>query len=593
MSSKRLYQIINSAYINNDTNAMRDAYNEYLNTHCLRPQRVRIVDSHTQKVSFIDTPCGRCEHCMQTKVNEWCTRMYAHAEDFKHIYFVTLTYRSFMHPDHPRNKLLLSKLSQAVWHLDSYNQTKRYCYNPCILCKDHYQKFLKKLRKYSGLNDITYVVSGEYGKTYGRPHFHLILFTNGTLTPDIVRRAWTVSLWKSVDGSFAFRRNQRYGGKQEDYLIGNVDFHDLVSNGTFNTKCKIKVDNNIMSAANCFAYVCKYVVKRGNINFSRLNLAHRNLFYKETFVNCYNRIMPFSDVENFLTNNKFPLSDIDTIINSLKQHTYEKTIYRPTGKIINDFLIQKQKVTKENYSFILEVLPPAYFEFRSKFSPFVEFSRGTPIGSVYAKNHIQEFAQDVFKRPILQDSGFVVPSYFRLKAQQYNYGLRKIRQTLKSRSFAFSGLVDLYRRFESDLQNSSLPREYLHCLKDYQDISPALRSPLHAFADSFTGERIILYNEHAQHYKFDRHTRSYKFTRAVPVADWLRHWCTCLQDELKRFASRTQVSKENMRLVDAASCIMTDIGDDTKTIQDRYEKLRSDIKRYQDSLYHESHASVE
>ena len=180
--SARFARLVKDAYTNNDHTAALDAYYDWQVKNCLHPYWIWITDSHTQQRRRIRVSCGNCFHCRQTKINEWCTRMYAHAEDFSNVYFVTLTYRSITDPQLDVNRLLLSKLSQAIWIHDSRNYNHHLSYNPCLLVKKHYQDFLKRLRKNTGLKDISYVLSGEYGHDYGRPHFHLILFTNGILT---------------------------------------------------------------------------------------------------------------------------------------------------------------------------------------------------------------------------------------------------------------------------------------------------------------------------------------------------------------------------------------------------------------------------
>lgn len=44
------------------------------------------------------------------------------------------------------------------------------------LQKDHVQLFIKRLRKYLEPDKIRYFLSGEYGDTYQRPHYHAIVF---------------------------------------------------------------------------------------------------------------------------------------------------------------------------------------------------------------------------------------------------------------------------------------------------------------------------------------------------------------------------------------------------------------------------------
>lgn len=281
-SASRLNMLVDSAYKNDDITGVRDAFCQYYNCNCLHPIKQKIFDAHTQIYRDIFVNCGKCEHCRQTKINEWCTRMYAHAEDFKHIYFVTLTYRSFYDDQRLVNRLMLDKLKAALWHKDSFNSTKHLAFSPCLLVKKHYQDFLKRLRKNTGLTDITYVLSGEYGHDYGRPHFHMILFTNGVLTKHDIDRAWSVALWQNFDShEITYKTSQKNNGKAHYFSIGRVDFHDLVTNGTFNTTAKIKVDGTFMNASNCFSYVCKYVCKSEDANLNRVKLAYRCLLNKQ------------------------------------------------------------------------------------------------------------------------------------------------------------------------------------------------------------------------------------------------------------------------------------------------------------------------
>ena len=248
----RLAQIIESAYKNEDTQLMRDAYKEYQAANCYFPRSQFIYDAHTQQIRSITIACGSCYHCKESKINEWVTRMYAHAEDFKNVYFITLTYRSFVDLKSDASKLVIKKLKDAIWLRDAFNATKHYSYNPCILIKSHYQNFLKRLRKNTRAR-ISYVLSGEYGHDYGRPHFHLILFSDIPISRADIVRAWSVCLWRSSTGKFSYRTNQRKNGVAYDFPIGRIDFNDLVSNGSFNTYAKVRVDGKYLDVANCFA----------------------------------------------------------------------------------------------------------------------------------------------------------------------------------------------------------------------------------------------------------------------------------------------------------------------------------------------------
>ena len=594
MSSSTFARNVQDAYINNDLTAARDAYREWQVGQCLHPQFITITDSHTCCKRKILVPCGKCQHCVETKINEWCTRMYAHAEDFKNVYFVTLTYRSITDPSLAVNQLLLHKLVQAVWHRDCFNHNKHYSYNPCLLVKKHYQDFIKRLRKNTGLTDITYVLSGEYGSTYGRPHFHMVLFTNGTLTQADVTRAWSVALWRQNDGSWSYRRNQKYGGTAFDFPIGRVDFHDLVQNGTFNTTAKIKVDGSYMNAANCFSYVCKYVCKRDKVNFSRVKLAYRSLFHTEKFVNLFDNSVSYKIAKQWLLDHGYTQYDAENLYNNqLKFLSYEKTIYQPCENVYQHGLLRSVARQKNGYSFNECLLPEVFFDFKSFYLPFCEFSRGTPIGSVYAKRNIQEFVQGIFTRPLLQSSGFVVPSYFRSKAQEYVYGFREVRKTFSSSSLAFGSLPRLHSLLDEmsthgiSLFRSSTPRVVSYSHSSYLFHSPEI------FADKYTGERICFNPSSVTYYKYSRKKRDYLPLRSVSVADFARDCVIRLQLELDRYNRSVSQSNENLRLRERAFLLLTDMGESPSSLVSRFEHQQQAEYAERQRIYYSIHSSVE
>lgn len=593
-SSSAIYlRKVNDAICNRDKTAAQDAFYDYHKNHCLNPRYIKILDQHTSKYRHIQIGCGHCFYCTQTKVNSWCTRMYAHAEDFKNVYFVTLTYRSITNPNLPVNKLLLDKLSQAVWHYDNFNSTHHLCYSPCLLQKSHYQNFLKRLRKNTGINDLSFVLSGEYGSKYGRPHFHMVLFTNSTLSAADIRRAWSVCLWKSNEGKWSYRTSQTRNGVAYDFPIGNVDFHDLVSNGTFNTAGKVKVDGTFMNAANCFQYVCKYVVKRDKANLIRIRIAYRDLFNKYKYVKIFDKEVLFENaIETLLLLGYSPEKADEIIQNNLKFKTYEKIIFEPCEGIFKHGLCCEKPFEIGGCQFSRELLPKHYQDFIDSFVPFCEFSRGCPIGCIYATRHISEFAQDVFNKPLLQDTGFVVPDYFRHKAQKYLYRLRRERTTISGKSMVLSSLPDISRLFQSpDGSNLS----YMLCDDigyDFQKIKQYIQSDFHHFCDAYTGERIVLYNNHAQYYKYDRKSRSYQFTRAVSLPEWIRVNALNLQLEFDRAAAKLRMSNENFRERDAADTLMNEFGD-RNALLDSFSQRVAALRAQTQKQYEAQHNSVE
>lgn len=90
-------------------------------------------------------PCGRCIGCRLERSRQWAIRCMHEARRYDDNCFITLTY------------------SDENLPLD------------CSLSLSDYQKFLKRLRKRSGKH-IRFFGCGEYGETYGRPHYHILLF---------------------------------------------------------------------------------------------------------------------------------------------------------------------------------------------------------------------------------------------------------------------------------------------------------------------------------------------------------------------------------------------------------------------------------
>ncbi len=90
--------------------------------------------------------CGRCIGCRLDKSREWAIRCVHEAQMHDENCFITLTYDE-----------------QNLPHDGSLN-------------KQHFQKFIKKLRKYVEPKKFRYFHCGEYGEKLQRPHYHACLF---------------------------------------------------------------------------------------------------------------------------------------------------------------------------------------------------------------------------------------------------------------------------------------------------------------------------------------------------------------------------------------------------------------------------------
>ena len=132
---------------------------------CFRPlkgwySRVRNEDTGKRSVVFkrseglydrpVTVPCGKCIGCKLEFSRQWAMRCVHESQLYDNNCFLTLTY-------------------------DDGNIPKG-----GTLVKSHFQKFMKRLRKfvnkqYPGKR-IKYLHCGEYGSESGRPHYHAIIF---------------------------------------------------------------------------------------------------------------------------------------------------------------------------------------------------------------------------------------------------------------------------------------------------------------------------------------------------------------------------------------------------------------------------------
>lgn len=111
---------------------------------------------------YLDVPCGKCSVCEYNRKQEWIIRLVHESMASQYSFFVTLTYS------------------------DEYVPICPDCGKP-YLCKADAMDFVnnaKRFFKFYGYN-FRYFIVGEYGETYGRPHFHLLCFLNHLTETDI------------------------------------------------------------------------------------------------------------------------------------------------------------------------------------------------------------------------------------------------------------------------------------------------------------------------------------------------------------------------------------------------------------------------
>ncbi|AXL15266.1 replication initiator protein [Microviridae sp.] len=137
----------------------------------------------------IELPCGQCIGCRLERSRQWAIRCLHEASLYDDNCFLTLTYSDVNLP------------------IDG------------SLNKEHFQKFMKRLRKkYPRLpgNTIRYFHCGEYGEKLNRPHYHACLF-NIDFTDKV--------LWKNKNGFKLYTSESLSQLWPYGYcIIGNVTF---------------------------------------------------------------------------------------------------------------------------------------------------------------------------------------------------------------------------------------------------------------------------------------------------------------------------------------------------------------------------------
>lgn len=294
MNAKQLYNVCLDSCADGRTRHMvaDSALKEYTKCHCYHPLKVKCFDSHLGQFVERFVPCGKCYHCLETKQNEWCSRVYAHLEDFKYAYFVTLTYRSFSQGSlrFPSLRYIFNYLRESAFNNDSFNYGNVLTWSPCLLVKSHYQNYFKRLRKVAPI--FTFFGCGEYGKRFGRPHYHFIIFSHEPIEKQLFIDAWSLSL--SVDEFGNVRPSKNSNGKFRHHF-GKVDVQELFTNGVFSNN-KVSVDGSIMDAARVIKYVSKYVGKK-SYNTKRIELVYNNL--KNNYYETKNHPFPYSGLSEF------------------------------------------------------------------------------------------------------------------------------------------------------------------------------------------------------------------------------------------------------------------------------------------------------
>ena len=145
-----------------------------------------VFDRSLSNGQLMEVPCGQCIGCRLERSRQWAVRCVHEASLYDDNCFITLTYRDEDLPSDGSLNLV------------------------------HFQKFMKRLRRFFSGRMIRFYHCGEYGEETGRPHYHALLF-NLDFEDKVI--------WSERDGNRYYRsevleRLWRYGM----VIIGELTF---------------------------------------------------------------------------------------------------------------------------------------------------------------------------------------------------------------------------------------------------------------------------------------------------------------------------------------------------------------------------------
>lgn len=386
------------------TNAIANAANEVAISRCSNPRPMLVTDRHTSIARRVFVPCGHCYHCLETRTNEWVTRMWheaaAYGAEKSRVYFVTLTYKGFDHlHEVPEN------LRNAYWRKDGLNSYGTMQYRPCLCRFEHLAYFVRNFRRlckeqYEDF-DFSYVACSEYGHKWGAPHFHLILFTNHVIS------------WDDVDFAWSFNKGSRKKPNWES--IGRIDCVDLVENGTLD-------GNKENNAKHVFSYVSKYLYKNETPKSARFRLFTKDL--RAGLVSFQTLMQVFDDA---ILARKDLLKTWNAYIYKLKEAVLSDDFNLPKNMkptkllpptLLNKYYYEIDLFLVQNYrcnsgAIIRDALQTlCESDIVRLFRPSVRQSRSHALGKDFIERHVREFSQDGIRLERAAFGSLVVPRYY-------------------------------------------------------------------------------------------------------------------------------------------------------------------------------------
>lgn len=337
---------------------------------CSHPFKSFVYNYETGKKECRDLPCGKCHYCLYQRQSEWVKRMEYESMPYinRNVYFFDLTYdKEYLNKD--------KEFRRELYSVKDDNGD----YLPLLLNRKHLQLFFARLRRYTK-KKFTYFACGEYGETYSRPHFHVVLWSNDVFTQADIEKAWS----------------------KNKMLIGLVQFNDLVANGTLYNLRSDSPYNPLYESSYAFKYVAKYVNKMNRDLFDTMYTKdkikyafHLYRIRKKVFQSPLNR---------------------DLTHNDSSKNRYRKKINQLFYENKDDFAtFCKCPEGSQFETYKYETVE----EWFNQFKPYTVCSKNPGIGTRYLEQYVQT-EQDLFERKYDKFTGnpVLVPQSFKRKVLQ-------------------------------------------------------------------------------------------------------------------------------------------------------------------------------
>lgn len=518
--------------VNHIRSAVRETLVQYVSCSCLRPKLIQVRDRLTSEMREMYVPCGHCKNCYDKRVGEWASRMILHTlYSAKNCYFITLTYRSF---DNLEDVPVV--LRDAYYRKDSDNYLHRVCYSPCLLRQEHVQRFMKYLRKIHGDDKISFFQGSEYGSDYGRPHHHLVLWSNEPISKKQIIKAWTC----------------RVPGKKHVIHIGRVDYNDLNDNGTV-----VKIDGIDFGhdAKRCFSYVAKYVAKsfvdpnnvldsRARLNYFIYDTSHSLISSTDLDYIFNKRIRKSVDVvmdwanyfKEYVRKKDFEEIVLTEVNDPTFNHFYAKRIYYAYETTpLNYLTVQNEYRASGELSKVLLDWHPTISPviFRKVFRPYCLSSRASGLGMDYCVDHYSEYQKGNFVLPTYNGSKLLLPHAFVRKTKELLYRFEAKNAKIIGKCTSSELLINekYFARFFVSPDDIDWFRTLDHKVLPSYDFGISLDvNWLIRNGYSFRDNRDKTYNLvfcsphkviEIQKYYFDRSSRAFRYLRTLSFDDFM------------------------------------------------------------------------